>query len=123
MPTGDMVREIIIHRKLEVKAYSPSALKMNSIANWRNLPGYSIALRATWSGTCSANASRLKNFERCGARHYHWPRPPVLKELERVLPAKLGQSRQITMEFIDLLQVYAKKGEAETKTGVAHDMS
>ena len=33
--------------------------------------------------------------------------PPVLKELERVLPAKLGQSRQITAEFIDLLQVYA----------------
>ena len=33
--------------------------------------------------------------------------PPVLKELERVLPAKLGQSRQITMEFIDLLKVYA----------------
>ena len=37
--------------------------------------------------------------------------PPVLKELERVLPAKLGQSRQITMEFIDLLQVYATKVE------------
>jgi len=33
--------------------------------------------------------------------------PPVLKELERVLPAKLGQSKQITAEFIDLLQVYA----------------
>ena len=33
--------------------------------------------------------------------------PPVLKELERVLPTKLGQSRQITAEFIDLLQVYA----------------
>ena len=32
---------------------------------------------------------------------------PVLKELERVLPAKLGQSKQITTEFIDLLQVYA----------------
>jgi putative PIN family toxin of toxin-antitoxin system len=33
--------------------------------------------------------------------------PPVLKELERVLPAKLGQSRQITTDFIELLQVYA----------------
>jgi putative PIN family toxin of toxin-antitoxin system len=33
--------------------------------------------------------------------------PPVLKELERVLPDKLGQSRQITAEFIDLLQDYA----------------
>jgi len=33
--------------------------------------------------------------------------PPVLKELERVLPAKLGQSRRITTDFIDLLQVYA----------------
>jgi len=33
--------------------------------------------------------------------------PPVLRELERVLPAKLGQSKQITMEFIDLLKVYA----------------
>jgi putative PIN family toxin of toxin-antitoxin system len=33
--------------------------------------------------------------------------PPVLKELERVLPAKLGLSRQITAEFIALLQVYA----------------
>ena len=33
--------------------------------------------------------------------------PPVLKELARVLPAKLGLSRQITTNFIDLLQVYA----------------
>jgi len=37
--------------------------------------------------------------------------PPVLKELERVLPLKLGQSRQITMDFIDLLEVYATKVE------------
>ena len=37
--------------------------------------------------------------------------PSVLKELERVLPAKLGQSRQITADFIDLLQVYATKAE------------
>ena len=33
--------------------------------------------------------------------------PPVLKELERVLPAKLGLSRHITTNFIDLLRVYA----------------
>ena len=37
--------------------------------------------------------------------------PPVMKELERVLPAKLGQSRQITMDFIDLLEVYATNVE------------
>ena len=33
--------------------------------------------------------------------------PPVLKELERVLPTKLEQSTQVTADFIDLLRVYA----------------
>jgi len=45
--------------------------------------------------------------------------PPVLKELERVLPLKLGQSRQITMDFIDLLEVYATKVEGAGRLAVS----
>jgi putative PIN family toxin of toxin-antitoxin system len=33
--------------------------------------------------------------------------PPVLKELERVLPEKLGQSQQVTQDYIRLIRDYA----------------